>query len=202
MISPSPPSRCCWVQAPRLGADLEHADVGGVVDVQRARRRAAGEAWRIFGHLLLGTRPLRSSSPLMRAWEATKRCASSASDISRREQRDRARPLLVQRGVLGDVRDQRALAHRRAGGDDDQVAGLEAAGDLVEVLEARRRAGERRCPRARACGACRSRRARTSSIARKSFWRSSWATSSIARSARSTSSRGGASWSVTLAWIS
>ena len=37
---------------------------------------------------------------------------------------------------------------------------------------------------------------------RKSFWRSSWATSSMARSAHSTSSRGGASWPWTLAWIS
>ncbi len=45
-------------------------------------------------------------------------------------------------GVLGDVGDERRLAHRRAGGEDDQVAGLEAAGLLVEVLEARRRAGE------------------------------------------------------------
>ncbi len=46
-------------------------------------------------------------------------------------------------GVLGDIADQRALAHRRAGGDDDQVPRLKAAGDLVEVLEAGGRAGQR-----------------------------------------------------------
>ena len=49
--------------------------------------------------------------------------------------------------VLGDVRDQRRLSHRRARGDDDQVAGLKAAGQLVEVLEAGRRAGQRRLRR-------------------------------------------------------
>ena len=50
----------------------------------------------------------------------------------------------VQRGVLGDVADERALAHRRARRDDDQVARLKAAGDLVEPLEAGGGAGQRR----------------------------------------------------------
>ena len=58
-----------------------------------------------------------------------------------REQRDGL--VVLDRGVLGDVADERALAHRRTRGDDDQVAGLEAAGDLVEVLEARRGSGQR-----------------------------------------------------------
>ena len=47
-----------------------------------------------------------------------------------REQRDRE---AGERGVLGDVGDQRRLAHRRARGEHDQVAGLEAAGQVVEV---------------------------------------------------------------------
>ena len=47
----------------------------------------------------------------------------------------------LDRDVFGDVGDQGALAHRRTGGDDDQVAGLEAAGDRVDVAEAGRRAG-------------------------------------------------------------
>ena len=51
-----------------------------------------------------------------------------------------------------------ALAHRRACGEDDQVAGLEAAGDAVEVLEAGRRAGDRRALARRAARACRARR--------------------------------------------
>ena len=68
-----------------------------------------------------------------------------------REQRDRAaasaRP---EHRVLGDVGDQRRLAHRRARGEHDQVARLKAAGHLVEVLEARRRAGQRRLRRRQA----------------------------------------------------
>src|SRR4051812_14529665 len=50
----------------------------------------------------------------------------------------------VQRGVLREVGHQRRLAHRRPCGEDDQVAGLEAAGERVEVLEAGRRADDRR----------------------------------------------------------
>ena len=114
---------------------------------RRSRRRTAArcasrvDASRIFGQRCSATRPLRSSSPLMRACEATKRWASSASDISSVNSAT-GLPWSM-RGVLGDVRDERRLAHRRARGEDDQVAGLEAAGDLVEVLEAGRRAGER-----------------------------------------------------------
>ena len=44
--------------------------------------------------------------------------------------------------VLRDVGGRGALAHRRAGGEDDQVAGLEPAGQRVEVREAGGRAGE------------------------------------------------------------
>ena len=50
----------------------------------------------------------------------------------------------MERSILGDVAHERALAHRRAGGDDDQVARLKAAGDLVKVLEARGGARQRR----------------------------------------------------------
>ena len=59
------------------------------------------------------------------------------------EQRHRLRPIPVQRHVLGDVRDQRRFSHGWPGSQDDQIAGLEAARDLVEVPEAGRRAGER-----------------------------------------------------------
>ena len=41
------------------------------------------EASTIFAQRCSATRPLRSSSPFTRAWLATKRCASSVSDISR-----------------------------------------------------------------------------------------------------------------------
>ena len=48
-----------------------------------------------------------------------------------------------QRRVLRDVQRERRLAHARAAGDDDQVGRLQAGGQLVEVGEARRHAGDR-----------------------------------------------------------
>ena len=73
---------------------------------------------------------------------AMKRCASSVSDIS--SENSATGRAVLDGDVLGDVRDQRALAHRGPRRQHDQVARLEAAGDVVEVLEARRRAGQRR----------------------------------------------------------
>ena len=58
-----------------------------------------------------------------------------------REQRDRL--VARERRVLGEVRHQGRLPHRRAGREDDQVAGLEAARDRVEGLEPRGRPGDR-----------------------------------------------------------
>ena len=49
-------------------------------------------------------------------------------------QREDADYFAVEDGsVLGDVHGQRGFAHRGARGDDDQIAGLEAAGHLVEL---------------------------------------------------------------------
>jgi hypothetical protein len=48
----------------------------------------------------------------------------------------------VQRHVLGDVEREGGLAHRGAPGDDDQVAGLQARGLLVELGEAGGHAGD------------------------------------------------------------
>src|SRR5207237_4020298 len=60
------------------------------------------------------------------------------------EERDGA--VVVDCRFFGDVAYQRALAHRGARGDDDEVARLEAAGYLVEVIETRRRARQRGAP--------------------------------------------------------
>ena len=46
------------------------------------------------------------------------------------------------RGVEGDVGGERRFAHRGAAGEDDEVGRLQAAHQLVEVLEAGRRAGQ------------------------------------------------------------
>ena len=47
---------------------------------------------------------------------------------------------MVDRDVVRDLEREGALSHRRAGGDDHEVRGLEAAGDAVEILEAAREA--------------------------------------------------------------
>ena len=44
--------------------------------------------------------------------------------------------------MLADVEHQAGLAHRRARRDDDQVAALEAARHLIDVVEAGRHAGD------------------------------------------------------------
>ena len=93
-----------------------------------------------FGQSFCATWPLRSLSPEIRARQAMKRCASSTSDIS--SEKKATGMSLLDRDVFGDVGDQRALAHRRPCGDDDQVAGLEAAGDRVDVAEAGGGAGQ------------------------------------------------------------
>ena len=150
---------------------------------------SAWQAFTTFGQSSRATWPLRSLSPGIRAWLATKRWASSVSDIS--SENSATGLAVLDRDVLGDVRDQRALAHRGPRGEHDQVRLLEAAGDVVEVAEAGRRAGDSTGRRARAARACRSPRARISSIERKSLARSSaWATSNSMRSASSTSWRG------------
>ncbi len=48
----------------------------------------------------------------------------------------------VGRDVLADVQHETGLAHRRAGGDDDEVAGLEAACHLVEIGQVAADAGD------------------------------------------------------------
>ena len=103
--------------------------------------------------------------------------------------------------VIDECGARKTLAHRRARGEDDEVAGLEAAGDRVEVLEARRRAGDR-LALARELLELVELGGEHVVDGRKSLRLSSWATSRIERSAMSTSSRGGASCAWTRAWMS
>ena len=86
---------------------------------------------------------MRRSSPLIDAWEAMKRWASSASDISRlNSATGRGRSLSSATFSAMFVTSADLPIDGRAA-MMIEVAGLEAAGDLVEVREARRRAGER-----------------------------------------------------------
>ena len=50
--------------------------------IHSGARSSAWQAFSTFGQSLRATWPLRSLSPGIRAWLATKRCASSVTDIS------------------------------------------------------------------------------------------------------------------------
>ena len=67
------------------------------------------EAARIFAQRVCGTLPLRRSSPLIDAWLAMKRCASSA--LAHLEVNSATGLLAGERRVLGEVGHQRRLAH-------------------------------------------------------------------------------------------
>ncbi len=133
------PEAVAGVEAARLGAHLEHADVARVVEVDRSA-----------GQLLDGVQDLRpavaahAALPQLVARHLRLRGDEAVGQLGLRhlEREQRHRHAVVDRRVLGDVGGERALAHRGPGGDHDQVAGLEAAGELVEVGEAGRHAGE------------------------------------------------------------
>ncbi len=126
------------VQAPRLGAQVEQAEVGGVVEPERRLLQLVAGADHLRPVLLgdLALAQLVARDPRPAGDEALRQLHLRHLE---REEGDRQPPF--HRHVLGDVGDDRALAHRRPGGDDDQVAGLEAAGDRVDVAEAGGRAG-------------------------------------------------------------
>ena len=139
MISPNPPSH--WECRRRALARIsKQAHVAGVVHPQRRRRQALAGREDLRPALLgdAALAQLLALDPRLRGDEAL---GQLGLGHLQREQRHRA--LVLDRGVLGDVAHQRALAHRRARGDDDQVPRLEAPGDLVEVFEPGRGAGQR-----------------------------------------------------------
>ncbi len=128
------------MQAAGLRAQLEDADVARVVDVERRGGEALGR--------LDDLRPAVGADASLAQVVAVQlrlRGDEALRELGLRhlEREERDRLVEVDRGVLRDVGDERALSHRRARGEDDQVAGLEAAGELVDVVEAGRGAGDR-----------------------------------------------------------
>ena len=147
------------------------------------------------------SRPLRRSSPLIDAWLAMNRWASSASLISRLKSatgRGRSRSsatfsaMFVTRADF-PIDGRAAMMTRLPGWKPPVMVSRSENPDGVPVRE--RPSADSSCHLAISTW-------RTSPTFWKSFWRSSWATSSMTRSARSTSSRGCASWPATAAWIS
>ena len=121
-----------------LRAQVEDPEVGGVVEPEWRRLELVGGP----DH----PRPLVLDLALAQLVAGYPRAAGDEAlgelhlRHLQREEGDRA--LLLHRHVLGDVGHPGALSHRRAGRDHDQVAGLKAAGDAVDVAEARGRARE------------------------------------------------------------
>ena len=184
MISPSPPhwlcSRRAFARISSIPTSLESSTHSG----------AAARRWlalRIFGQRCSATRPLRSSSPLIRAWDATKRWASSASAISSEKSATglpcstAAFSAMLHTSALFPIAGRAATMIRFPGWNPPVISSRSLNPEGVPVREVP--SSDSRC--SLSSSSC-----NTSSIARKSCWRSSRATSSIAFSACSTSSRG------------
>ena len=146
-----------------------------------------------------GTRPLRRSSPLIDACEAMKRCASSDSDISSENSATAWSPSSAafsqKLAISADfpIEGRAARMIRLPGWKPPVYVSRSAKPDGVPVTS---------LPSRESSSSLEISTSSTSLIARKSLRESSWATSRIVRSAMSTSSRGGASWACTRAWIS
>jgi len=123
------------VQPARLGAQLQGADAGRVVQVDgRVAQRIGGlheQAPFFIAQIARRRRWLSMPvSPL------TRRCTICFVGHFQREDRD---PLVeLARGIQRDGEHQRGLAHAGPRGDDEQIRALQAAQQLVEVEEPRR----------------------------------------------------------------
>ena len=197
MISPSPPSH--WLCSRRAFARISSIPTSLESSTHSGAAARRWLALRIFGQRCSATRPLRSSSPLIRAWEATNRWASSASAISSENSATglpcstAAFSAMLHTSALLPIAGRAAMMIRFPGWKPPVISSRSLKPDGVPVSEVP--SSDSRC--SLSSSSC-----STSSIARKSCWRSSRATSSIAFSACSTSSRGGAWWPSTLSWIS
>ena len=122
------PSACCWASR-RVFARTSSTERSEESSTNSADSASRLEAARIFAQRVCGTLPLRRSSPLIDAWLAMKRCASSPSRHLEAEQRDGL--LAGERRVLGEVGHQRAVV-------DDDVVGHEVVlardGEVVRLL--------------------------------------------------------------------
>ncbi len=157
------------------------------------------DASMIFAQRDAGTLPLRRSSPLIDAWDAMKRCASSDSDISSENSATAfsasSAAFSAKLAISADfpIDGLAARMTRLPGWKPPVTLSRSSKPDGVPVIA---------LPSWESFSSLSSSAKRTSLTARKSLRLSSWATSRIERSAMSTSSRGGASWECTRAWIS
>jgi hypothetical protein len=127
------------VQPPRLGPQVEDPEVGGVVEPQRSVfQLLAGPD--DLGPVLL--RHLALAQPVARDPRPAGDEALGQLHLRHLQREEGHRRVLLQGDVLGDVGDPGALSHRGPRRDHDQVPGLEATGESVDVLEPRRGPGQ------------------------------------------------------------
>ena len=118
------------LQAARLRAHLEHAEAGGVVDVQphRAQRLERARNPRI---VFLPDRPAHEAMAV--ELRLGREEAQEQRLLRHLQTEDAHRMLRLQCHVLGDIQHQACLAHRRPRRDDDQLARLKPARHRIEV---------------------------------------------------------------------
>ena len=132
------------LEPPALGAHLEHADRGRVVDEDlRVAQRADGlrEPTPVAFAQKPAAQPMRVDAGLARQH------AEEQLFLRHLEAEEPHRHVRLRADVLRHVQHEARLPHRRPGGDDDQVGGLEPRRQLVEVGEARGDAGDQLLPR-------------------------------------------------------
>ena len=132
-------SWCSAARRRRLGAHLEHANRRRVVDedlglAQRADRLRQPAPVALAE--VAAAHPLRVD-PRLGGEHAQEQLLLRHLEAEDADGLGRLRP-----DVLRDVQHQARLPHRRPGRDDDQVRGLEAGRQLVEIGEAGRHAGD------------------------------------------------------------
>ena len=128
------------VKPARLRPQLHDAEVARVVDEQLCPRELLGRA----DHLRPPVGPDLALAQIVAVQLRLGRDEALGELRLRHLEREQRHGLVVvDRSVLGDVDHEGALSHRGPRGEHDQVAALEAARDVVEVAEARRRADQR-----------------------------------------------------------
>ncbi len=137
------PSSCLACSRRALARISRIADVARVVDVERRLGQLLDGLEHLGPAIALdpALAQLVARHPGLRGDEAV--CELRLRHLEREQRHRLAMP---DGGVLGDVGGEARLAHRRPGGEYDQVPWLEAAREVVEVGEARRRAGEADVP--------------------------------------------------------
>ena len=127
------------MQPARARANLERVERGAFVDLDRGIIQAAhgvGQPLPVFVEQPAGAQPVLVEAP-ERAEQAHHQLRGRHFHGEHRH-----RQAGFERDVLGDVERQRGLAHRRAPGNDHEVAGLQAGGLFVEVGIAGGHAGD------------------------------------------------------------